>query len=79
MNDFENAYENTRRLCFGEDGYTFVPVCRSCGRYVKADPTITTRIVPGTEEHWCPAMEPMEPNATCARCGRTAMVWEGCP
>jgi uncharacterized OB-fold protein len=74
----ECAYEHTRRVVYGEDRFTFVPVCEKCGRYVKPDETITTRIVPGTETQWVPAVVPVTPNAACSKCGRTAMVWEGC-
>jgi hypothetical protein len=50
-----------------EGGACFVRACEKCGRYVKADPTVFTGdagLHPG-------------PNATCARCGRTRMIFEG--
>lgn len=59
-------YESLRRVVF-EGGATFVPVCVKCGRFVKADPQITEQnntIKPG-------------PNATCKKCGRTEMLFEG--
>lgn len=60
-------YEGTRRQCY-DGGATFVPVCQKCGRYVKADETITTN---GFGEMV------KEPNATCTKCGRTHMIFEG--
>lgn len=65
-------YEHVRRVVYGgpnddDGGATFVPVCARCGRFVKADPILHVRhdtIAPG-------------PNATCARCGRTEMLFEG--
>lgn len=60
-------YEETKRLVYG-DGATFVPVCVKCGRFVKADERITFdglgRLVD-------------QPNATCSKCGRTKMMFEG--
>lgn len=64
------AYENTRRIRYGDADYgyaTFVPVCIKCGRFVKADKTMRFRddtIADG-------------PNATCSKCGRTEMLFEG--
>lgn len=70
MSDCE--YERTRRVVYGDKDSeygqaTFVPVCLNCGRFVKADPSIKfglETIAPG-------------PNATCSRCGRTEMLFEG--
>ena len=62
------TYEGVRRVCYGDDGATFVPVCVKCGRFVKADKTMVFQ---------GPNRQPVEPNATCSRCGRTAMLWEG--
>jgi hypothetical protein len=62
-----NEYESVRRVVYGEDRATFVPVCFKCGRFVKADATVYTNdngLRPG-------------PNAYCARCGRTEMLFEG--
>jgi hypothetical protein len=59
-------YEGTPRLVYGE-GATFLPVCEKCGRYVKADATVTIR---GDGQ-------PSGPNATCSRDGRVAMLFEG--
>ncbi len=49
-----------------DDGATFVPVCSKCGRYVKADESVSTN-----------DNSVDNPNATCKRCGRTQMVFEG--
>lgn len=65
-----NSYEGMRRVVYGEgeyEGATFVPVCPECGRFVKADQTRRFRggtIAPG-------------PDATCAKCGRVEMPFEG--
>lgn len=68
----DGEYENLRRVSYGEaDSETgraqFVPVCVTCGRFVTADKTIrfgSHTIAPG-------------PNATCKKCGRTEMLFEG--
>lgn len=60
-------YESITRKCY-EGGATFVPVCQACGRFVKADDEI---IVNGLDE-----LSP-RPNATCSKCGRVNMVFEG--
>jgi hypothetical protein len=60
-------YENLRRVAYGEEGVTFIPVCQTCCRFVKADPMIKineTGLIP-------------EDNATCSKCGRTKMIFEG--
>lgn len=64
---YEYQYENTRRIVYGE-GATFVPVCIKCGRYVKADDSILVNDANGVKE---------QPNATCTKCGRTQMLFEG--
>lgn len=51
-----------------EGDAVFVRRCEKCGRIVKADKTMTFQ-----GEH----MQPVEPNATCAKCGRVAMLWQG--
>lgn len=63
--DYE--YTETRRVGYG-DGATFLPVCPHCCRYVKADDHIR---VNGLDE-WI-----KEPNATCSKCGRVTMPFEG--
>ena len=65
-------YERVRRMVYGAkgdyyEGATFVPVCIYCGRFVKADTNMTFRNDTIAEG----------PNATCAKCGRTEMLFEG--
>lgn len=60
-------YEETRRICY-EGGAQFVPVCEQCGRFVKADETIRCNDAIGLSN---------EPNATCSKCGRVQMLFEG--
>jgi hypothetical protein len=57
-------YENTRRVVYA-GGATFVPVCERCHRFVKADPMVLV------------CEESTLANATCSKCGRTRMVFEG--
>lgn len=64
------THENTKRIVYaaGENGdAVFVPVCEKCGRFVKADETIKIN---------CDGLSD-EPNATCSRCGRVRMIFEG--
>ena len=61
-----NEYERVRRIQCGDEGATFVPVCVTCSRFVKPDDTI--RFVNN---------QPDGDNATCAKCGRTQMIFEG--
>jgi ribosomal protein L32 len=59
-------YEGVRRVVYGQ-GATFCPVCPNCGRFVRADETITLKgdgLAPG-------------PTATCKKCGRIEMPFEG--
>jgi hypothetical protein len=63
-------YEGMRRIQYGEERATFVPVCVKCGRFVKADDEIGFDVTIGT---WNPIITPKEPNATCKKCGRTSM------
>jgi hypothetical protein len=60
-------YEGVRRVLYG-DGMTFVPVCPQCGRFIKADKTVT---VNGFGDYVA------KPNATCKKCGRVEMPFEG--
>ena len=65
----EHAYPETRRIsyAFEEAGTAvFVPVCMACGRYVKGDDSLTAGQVLGGQ-----------PTATCSKCGRTRMPFEG--
>ena len=64
---YDYQYEGTRRVDY-EGGATFVPVCPICGRFVKVDKTIT---VDGFG-----LLVPI-PNATCSKCGRIEMLFEG--
>lgn len=61
-------YEGVRRVVYGESGATFVPVCAVCGWFVKADETIFVNDEVGLKD---------APNATCKKCGRTKMIFEG--
>lgn len=63
----EHEYENTRRETYG-NGATFVPVCECCHRYVKADDVVYCNDATGLKD---------ATNATCSKCGRTSMVFEG--
>jgi hypothetical protein len=61
------AYENTRRITYEGTGASFIPVCVQCHRFVRPDDRVAFTkdgLVPG-------------PNATCSRCGRTEMHFEG--
>jgi hypothetical protein len=62
-----NEYEGTQRIMYG-DGATFVPVCEKCGRFVKPDKSIKVNEITGLSKN---------PNATCSKCGRTHMIFEG--
>ncbi len=62
-------YENLRRVCYGEDCWSFIPVCPICGKFVKADKSINVNDSIGVKK---------EPNATCKKCGRVEMPCEGC-
>lgn len=44
------------------------PVCSKCGRFVRADESVML-----AGEH----QQPVEPNATCKKCGRVGMPFEG--
>jgi len=63
-------YVNGPRITYGDSDeglLCFVRVCEKCGRFVKADDTIRISI---------DGLDP-GPNATCAKCGRTRMLFEG--
>jgi len=66
------SYEGARRISYGatEDSYgaVFIPVCEKCGRFVKADAEIKVNESEGLAD---------EPNATCKKCGRVKMLFEG--
>jgi len=61
-------YENMRRVVYGEDKATFVPVCKKCGRFVKPDESVLMSEGTGLSK---------KPNAICKKCGRTHMLFEG--
>ena len=67
-----NEYEGVRRVAYGGDGDdecdggSFVPVCCKCSRFVRADRKV-----------WFQGGQPTGKNATCKRCGRTQMLFEG--
>ena len=66
----DHAYPETRRIvyhCDDTGDAQFVPVCPSCGRYVKADEAIKCGLIEVSRV----------PNATCAKCGRVIMPFEG--
>ena len=69
-------YEGVRRIVYGDkgggeagDGAAFIPVCEKCGRFVRADPQLTFDF----------NGQPVGDTATCKRCGRTTMLFEGYP
>lgn len=66
------SYFNVRRQVY-KSGATFVPVCPTCFRFVKADKTI--QIYP--EGHPVYGGLAPGPNATCSKCGRVEMLFEG--
>jgi ribosomal protein L32 len=61
-----HEYENVRRVSYGEEGAQFVPVCKTCGRFVKAPETMSFN-----------EKGPKEPHTECKKCGPTAMLFEG--
>jgi uncharacterized Zn finger protein len=64
-------YENTRRVVY-EGGMQFLPICPNCGRYVKADEKLETLY-----NEWTDESKIESPNATCKKCGRVQMFFEG--
>lgn len=62
-----NDYPETRRIIY-ESGAVFVPVCEKCNRFVKPNATIRVSGGEGLAH---------EPNAQCAKCGATNMLFEG--
>jgi hypothetical protein len=64
-------YENLRRIVYdgGDDGKAvYIPVCINCGRFVKVDKYITINGLGQIKDR---------PNATCKKCGRVKMPFEG--
>ena len=66
MGTYDYKYKGMRRIMY-DAGETFIPLCEKCGRFVKADKTISPTN----------SATPTECNATCAKCGRTHMLFEG--
>jgi ribosomal protein L32 len=60
-------YENTRRIIYDED-MVFVPKCEKCGRFVRADDCVYINRLGELAN---------QPNATCSKCGRIKMIFEG--
>ncbi len=55
--------------CGDENGDAlFIPVCPICGRFVKSDNALSAQTVYEISQI---------PNATCSKCGRVAMPFEG--
>lgn len=52
-----------------KSGATFTRRCPQCGRYVKPDDSVW---IQGADEQPAP-----KPNATCTKCGRVRMEFEG--
>lgn len=64
--------ENERYISYDgeeEGDATFIPKCVKCSRYVKADDSIKVHA-------WDGLLKDV-PNATCKRCGRTQMLFQG--
>lgn len=62
-----NEYEGVRRVVYGEEGALFVPVCPK-GHFVKEDEAVFVNQETGVKR---------VPNATCKKCGRVEMIFEG--
>lgn len=64
--------ENTPMQLYGfddnESELAFVRLCPNCGRFVKPDDHV---MVNGLDE------VSKEPNATCSKCGRVTMIFDG--
>jgi len=63
--EFEGEYPCIQ---YGDEGATFARVCPKCGRFVKPDETVRFQYEGPPEE---------KPNATCKKCGRVNMPFEG--
>lgn len=72
MHEYENGPRtgySTPPTVYGEGSTgVFVRVCPKCGRFVKADGGISVNGLGEVKD---------EPNATCAKCGRVSMPFEG--
>jgi len=61
------SYIKSPRIQY-DGGATFVRVCEKCNRFVKADKSIKVSEAFGLSN---------KPNATCSKCGRVKMLFEG--
>lgn len=63
-------YENIKRISYETDGgiAVFIPVCEKCGRFVTADKLIYANESKGLKDYH---------SATCSKCARTKMLFEG--
>jgi len=64
-------YANIKRIVY-EGGMWFLPVCPKCGRFVKAD-----KVLEVLHNKWTDEDKIGKPNATCKKCGRIQMPFEG--
>jgi len=64
----EPEYIESPRIIYGE-GAQFIRACPKCGRFVKPDEEI---LFGGFDEQ-----PKKQPNATCKKCGRVEMPFEG--
>ena len=66
------AYENFRRVSYAGPDHVgdpvFVPVCLTCGRFVKADGSIFVNELGRFRD---------DSNAECKKCGRVSMPFDG--
>lgn len=63
-----DTMDECRRVIYGDDGATFICRCSKCGRYVKPDETMLFNRDGEIK---------LDDNATCSKCGRTQMPFEG--
>ena len=64
-----DEYENIRRVVYGEDRATFIPICVKCKRFVKAPETMSFNIDGGLVDS--------SNKTSCSSCGETQMIFEG--
>ncbi len=72
MTEYGDEPNNAPRQSYdcGEHGSAvFIRQCPKCGGFVKADESIRVR--------WMNQQISKEPNATCKKCGRVEMIFEG--
>jgi len=71
MIDTQNYQEMRRVVYAGSPGIgnaVFLPICDQCGRFIKADESVSVSEMDGLKD---------VPNATCSKHGRIKMVFEG--